>query len=356
MQTDRNVHILYCVLNWGLGHATRSVPVIRALQTSGCAVEIASDGDPLKLLQKTFPGIVTHILPSYDIQYPSRHVLINVLSQARRMTSAISAEYEEIQKLKQARKYDAIISDNRYGCHSQALTSILISHQLRNLAHSAIISKPGEWFVDRHLKRFNEVWVPDTPDRTLSGKLTEYRSEKLHFVGHLSDQKREICEKTNLIVAMLSGPEPQRSNFEQELKTQLQTLTEPCVLVRGIVEDTKPVTIGCLTVYPFKDRSDVNALLNNSEIVICRSGYSSVMDLLQVGTKAILVPTPGQPEQEYLAERLKDHPQFVIQQQHELNVREGFRRLAERPEVTPAECNNKLLGDAISRIRKQIHS
>jgi hypothetical protein len=80
------------------------------------------------------------------------------------------------------------------------------------------------------------------------------------------------------------------------------------------------------------------------------------MDLLQVGTKAILVPTPGQPEQEYLAERLKDHPQFVIQQQHELNGREGFRRLAERPEVTPAECNNKLLGDAISRIRKQIHS
>jgi predicted glycosyltransferase len=211
---------------------------------------------------------------------------------------------------------------------------------LRNLARSSVLNKPGEWFVNRSIRNFDEIWVPDTADHALSGKLTGLSSEKIHFVGHLSDQQYERREKVYEIAAILSGPEPQRTHLEVEVLSQLETRSQPCVLMRGVIEEVPSKQSGHITTHAYGDRRTVNDLLNRSKIVVCRAGYSSIMDLLQVGTKAILIPTPGQPEQEYLGERLQGHPQFVVQRQGKVNLKAGIEVLMQRPEIQPHRSNH----------------
>ena len=342
--------ILYCVLNWGLGHATRSIPVIRSLLEAGFVVEIASDGGPLRFLQRTFPELVTHILPGYNIYYPSRNVFVNALSQMLRMRKAVNAERNAIHQLIARRRYDAIISDNRYGCHHASLPSFLITHQLCNLVRTPVLSKPGEWIIARFARHFNEIWVPDTPDRALSGKMTDLDSPRMRFIGHLSDQEYHPLEMTYYIAAVLSGPEPQRAHLEREVLPQLLAFSGPCALVRGVIEEMAPEVSAQVTTYPYLDRKEVNAVLNSSEVVLCRAGYSSLMDLLQVGRKAILIPTPGQPEQEYLGKQMKGHPQFVVQKQGSIDIRLGYRELLARPAIVPAHANLTLLHDALQTL------
>lgn len=343
--------ILYCVLNWGLGHATRSIPVIRALQDAGCEVEIASDGGPLTLLRKTFPTCITHTLPAYDIRYPSRSVVINAITQLRKMRRAAYAERQAITEILKTNTYDAIVSDNRYGCHHPSVPSVLITHQLRNLATSSIISKPGEWIVDSYLRHFDAIWVPDTPDRILSGKMTDMISPKLRFIGHLSDQHHIPMPAQYEIAAILSGPEPQRTYLEQEILTQLVAHSGRSVLVRGVVADLPQEQHDNVTILPYADRTLVNKILNSASVVVCRTGFSSLMDLLQTGTRAVLIPTPGQPEQEYLGERLRDHKQFVVQQQGKSDISAAYQALISRDTTPPPSvAKQELLTRAVTEL------
>ena len=198
--------------------------------------------------------------------------------------------------------------------------------------------------------------MPDTPDRILSGKLTAMDSDQIRFIGHLSDQQYSRMPGQYTIAAIISGPEPQRTRFETELLPQLKALPGPSALARGVIAPDPVSVEGQLTIFPYLDREGVSRILNTTNIVVCRTGYSSIMDLLQVGTKAILVPTPGQPEQEYLGERLQDHPQFLVQQQGQVNIREGFPALSERPAVIPQHNQGMLLGQAITELQERIAS
>jgi uncharacterized protein (TIGR00661 family) len=354
MTEASKARILYCVLNWGLGHATRSIPVIKELLKRGVEIEIASDGGPLKLLQKTFPDVTFHELPAYDINYPSRSVLINAISQARKMFRAVWKERRFIDTLVRERGYDAIISDNRYGCHHKSIPNVLITHQLSNLAESWLLSLPGEMIVRSYLKYYEEVWIPDTPDRKLSGKMTETNSSKARFLGYISDQLPEKRDHMYDIAAILSGPEPQRTKLEEEVLPQLARYPGKTVLVRGVIKEEAAVHEGNLTIYPYKDRAGVNELLNTTAQVLCRTGYSSLMDLLSTGTKAILVPTPGQPEQIYLGEQLKEHPLFVVQKQGEVDVMAGVKELANKNGVQEQQKANVLLGEIVGAFLKKI--
>jgi len=347
------MRILYCVLNWGLGHATRSIPVIRALQAAGVVVDIASDGGPLTLLRKTFPECTTLELPGYDIQYPTGSVLLNALSQSYKIVGAVRNEQSTTQKWMRIHHYDAIVSDNRYGCYHPSVPSILITHQLSNIAKSPVLNLAGEWTINRFFKNFTEIWIPDTPDRALSGKMTESRRPNIRFIGHLSDQVYAPEPMQYDVVAILSGPEPQRSKFEEEILPLLKRYPGKCALVRGAITEDMPQQEDNLTVYPYLDRVGVNTMLNSAEIIVCRTGYSSLMDLLQVGTKAILIPTPGQPEQLYLGERLATHPQFVVQQQGGVDVEGGVLQLKSRDMQPPHERSlNSLLDSAMIELSK----
>ncbi len=350
MMQNTPARILYCVLNWGLGHASRSIPVIRTLLDEGYTVTLASDGGPLELLRRTFPSLEYHALPSYNIHYPSRHVLINALSQLHKMLLAVRAEHKVINRLMAEYGYDLMISDNRYGCYHPAVPSVLITHQLRNLTRTAAMSKPGELLVDNYLRKFDQIWVPDTPDHALSGKMTDYASPKVRFVGYLSDVPFAPSPRRYQVAAILSGPEPQRTLLENEIRPQLPLLHGSTVLVRGVVEDAAPVMEGNLTIYPYMERKGIAMLLNSAEVIVCRTGYSSLMDLMKVGAKAILIPTPGQPEQIYLGEQLQGHQQFVVQHQGRVSIAEGVKELRTRDTVHRTPTDNSLLSNALGAI------
>lgn len=347
------MRILYCVLNWGLGHSTRSIPVIRALQATGAIVDIASDGGPLALLRKTFPECMTLELPGYDIQYPTGSVLLNALSQSYKIVGAVRNEQSTTQKWMHIHHYDAIVSDNRYGCYHPSVPSILITHQISNIAKSPVLNIAGEWTINRFFKNFNEIWIPDTPDRALSGKMTESRRPNIRFIGHLSDQVYSPQSKQFDVAAILSGPEPQRSKLEEEILLQLKRYPGKCALVRGVITDDLPGQEDNVTIYPYLDRVGINTMSNSAEIIICRTGYSSLMDLINVGTKAILIPTPGQPEQLYLGERLTTHPQFVVQEQGGVDVDAGVMELKSRKvQISKERHDERLLESALIGLAK----
>jgi uncharacterized protein (TIGR00661 family) len=347
-------HILFCVLNWGLGHATRSISVIREFQRQGFVVDIASDGGPLELLRKTFPGCTTHELKGYNIQYPSRSVFINAVSQAYKMFRAVRIERRQIEQLITANSYDAIISDNRYGCCHNSIPCVLITHQLSNITPSSWTSRPAEWIIQYYLKQFDEIWVPDTPDRMLTGKMTESDSPKVRFIGHISDMKYDPQEKVYDVTAILSGPEPQRTRLEQELLPQFAAYPGNCALVRGVIKDEPIRQEGNVTIHAYLDRSGIQEILNSSSIIISRTGYTSIMDLLNVGTKAILIPTPGQPEQMYLGERLKGHGQFVVQRQGSVDVTGGIAGFGKISAMQVYDNDRFALTSAIARLKSKV--
>ena len=108
-----------------------------------------------------------------------------------------------------------------------------------------------------------------------------------------------------VLLVLLSGPEPQRTSFEQLIIQQLNPLPLTSVLVRGTPgEGPETESKGNLHIFSHLLGEQLLQLMIRAKIVVCRSGYSTIMDLVTVGKKAILVPTPGQTEQEYLANYL----------------------------------------------------
>ncbi|MBK7007917.1 MAG: glycosyltransferase [Saprospiraceae bacterium] len=298
--------ILYCVLNWGLGHASRSIPVIEALLQKGNEITLASDGMPLALLRRTFPDLPTKELPAYGIRYPRASILQNMLLQAWSINKAIRKENMAVEHLYDNHGYDYIISDNRPGCYHPACTSIFISHQLEPHHPNAIIRWLFKHVNQWHFRHFQQLWVPDDDQWCLSGNLSKADFEKpeVLWIGLCSQMigGGRIPEKK--IALILSGPEPQRSFLEAILIKQLSGFKDyEVTLVRGTDQGTHLDLPTHWEVIHLADAGQVNQLMHTSALVVCRSGYSTLADLAVTGCPALLIPTPGQTEQEYLAER-----------------------------------------------------
>ncbi len=323
MRQSKN--ILIAPLNWGLGHATRCIPIIKDLQRQGYCIIIASDGDALKLLQEEFPELAFEKLPSYNITYAKRSWLnrwhlfkqllhiIRTVKQERQLTDELIKKYD----------LDLIISDNRFGIYSPKIKSIYITHQLKVL--SGWTTKITTWIHAKIYNKYDEIWVPDVAgEPNLSGKLGHFSKSnklKVRYIGILSRMKPKNLPKKYDVLAILSGPEPQRSQLEKKILNQFKTLNLKTVLVRGIVNKNKKVeNQHNTTIYDYMTGKELEQLVNQSEAVICRSGYSSVMDMASMRKKILMIPTPGQDEQEYLARHLAQHFQIKIQNQHKLNI------------------------------------
>ncbi len=322
---------LVAPLDWGLGHATRCMPVIRELISLGWEVILAADRSPLLLLREAFPQLEFIRLPGAHIVYPRRGgVVLHFVWQTPGFLRSVRQEHQDLQKILRSRRIDLVISDNRYGLYSRKVPCVLISHQLR-------IRVPGvpvaETFVSRFVKyfaaRFRAVWVPDWsgPDN-LSGLLSGHRSapSNVRYIGPLSrfagmsDESAKVQEEPSMaiwdqlfdhgpfpLLFLVSGPEPAVSVFRKLLREQALRLNLHALMVLGqpsaqptVEQEQRLFSIGHLPT-PALARA-----LREAEVVICRSGYSSLMDLAVFGRKALLVPTPGQSEQVYLGERFRD--------------------------------------------------
>jgi len=303
----RQKRVLVTPLDWGLGHATRCVPIIDLLLELECEVFIAGAGSSMLLLQQEFPTLKSFQLPGYNPVYPaSGSMMVKLMLQSGKFMKVVRDEQNQIEQLVQENKIDLIISDNRYGCYSAKIPSVFITHQVKLLA------EPGwKWLgflankvLSRFIKKFTVCWVPDFPGSLLTGKLSASLSSKIRFIGPLSRLKN--IDHTGIkykVVALLSGPEPQRSIFEEIVTKQLVESDLPGLILRGVIDRKRKMIGDKIEVVDHLDSEELSLVMAQAEIVVSRSGYSTVMDVARLGKKAIFVPTPGQTEQEYLAKR-----------------------------------------------------
>jgi predicted glycosyltransferase len=331
--------ILVAPLHWGLGHATRCVPVIRRLLLEGNEVVLASDGAALSLLQEEFPALPSVALPAYNIRYPTNSILWNMLLQSRQFFKAIRAEYADIQQIVAEYQIDQIISDNRFGCYSPlAKKNIFLTHQLNLITPFGLFDAVARCLNHRFVKRFDELWIPDYADEpSLSGKLSHGYLEGLppvKYIGALSRfEKKEtvlpVFFKENKgekkILVVLSGPEPQRTFLEEKIISQAQFSKHQFLIIRGLVSD-KVIFLQekNITSYTYMTSENLNQAMLEAEVVVSRSGYTSIMDFAKLGKKALLIPTPGQTEQEYLAKHFLAKNIIASQSQKNIQLDKGI--------------------------------
>lgn len=302
-------NILVAPLNWGLGHATRCIPIIRELQLHGFTPIIASDGVALNILQKEFPQLQTVELPSYEIEYAKDGADFKwkLIKNSPKMIQAIFEEKKLVKALVKKYALKGIISDNRLGVHSKKVPSIFITHQLNVLSGKTtwISSKLHQYFIGK----FNECWIPDMKEQpNLTGKLGHLKNShlSLKYLGPLSRLEKKELELKYELMVILSGPEPQRTMLEERLIDELQNFNGEVIFIKGKIEsEQKTEKANNITYYNFMTSSEIETTFNESEMVLCRSGYTTVMDLAKLEKKAFFIPTPGQFEQEYLAKRYK---------------------------------------------------
>ena len=348
--------ILVCPLNWGLGHATRCVPLIRCFLQEGKDVVIAADGYPLQLLRDEFPQLTFVEFPSYKIRYGKGNSQIwAMLKYLPDIITGIFKEHQKLKKIVAGHNIDTVFSDNRFGLWHSKIRSIYMTHQLMiKMPKSLTVFEPLVAAFHRFfIKKYDLCLVPDEWENGgWAGDLTHKYAlpENVKFIGILSRftsppsplsilQLRSVtakegesltdkcnslpCEEGEVtdvnIFAVISGIEPQRSIFENILIDELSRKDFKSLIVSGLPKKEKTEKqIGNVKIVSHLSSGEMKYYLQNTPTVICRSGYSSVMDLAVLGRSAVLVPTPGQTEQEYLGGYLSENKDFICVRQGNL--------------------------------------
>ncbi len=301
---------MVAALNWGLGHATRCIPIIRELEAQGYDPIIASDGQALSLLQKEFPHLPSEELPSYNIEYTRKgsNLKWKLLMDTPKILKTIKTEKDITEKLVKKYDPDGIISDNRWGVLSDSLEkNVFITHQLNVLSgNTTFISS---YIQQRYINKFQQCWIPDHEgERNLSGFLGHPNKipENAKYIGLLSRfEKRELPQKYDYLI-LLSGPEPQRSILESILLKEFNNLKSKVLFIRGVITDNPIENQNTnIDIRNYLFGKSLEKAINSSRYVISRSGYTTLMDLAKLEKKAFFIPTPGQEEQEYMAKRME---------------------------------------------------
>jgi uncharacterized protein (TIGR00661 family) len=329
-------NILVAPLNWGLGHATRCIPIINALIENNFNPILASDGIALELLRKEFPSLKTLELPSYQIEYAKngKNFKWKMFKNSPKMISAILEEKKIVKKWISEFNLSGIISDNRLGVRSKKVPSVFITHQLK------VLTGNTTWLTTsvhkNIIKKFTQCWVPDYSDKpNLTGKLGHLKNSKLNlkYIGPLSRLEKQETELKYDLMVVLSGPEPQRTMLEEILIPETLKFEGNVLFVKGKIEnDQKTSQLKNVTYYNFMNSGQIETAFNESNSILCRSGYTTIMDLAKLNKKAFFIPTPGQYEQEYLAKKLKkdglfpfaNQDDFQIENLNEVDLYKGF--------------------------------
>jgi uncharacterized protein (TIGR00661 family) len=328
----RNTRVLIAPLDWGLGHTTRCIPIIKQLIQLECKIYIIADKQSFSLLKKEFPDSVILRYKGYEIKYSrqKKRFVVKLILQVPRVLFRIWNEKKYLKKVIKTHKIDAVISDNRFGMHHKNIPSIYITHQLfiktGNRFTEYIAQKIHHYFI----KKFDTCWVPDEENNGLAGELSHPKKlpPNVVYLGPLS-RFSNIQNEDDIydLLVILSGPEPQRTIFEALVLAQMQDLEGSILLVRGLPDETtKPAGFKNVVIENHLTANEMNSVLSKSKLVVCRSGYTSVMDLSILGKKAILIPTPGQTEQEYLARYLSEKQYFLSESQENFSIKAAIEK------------------------------
>ena len=352
---EQRKKILVAPLDWGLGHATRCIPIIRQLLNRDCEVFIASSGRALLLLQKEFPQLMSFELKPYDPQYPDGGSMVFKMAfQLPKFMRAISKEQKEVEKIVAKEEIDLVISDNRYGCFSKKIKSIIITHQLN-------LQMPRWWkwtqpmvnsYNHKKLKQFAEVWVP-APEHSIIPVLTKSNPDlKLRYLGYLSRFEKKNLPTQYQVCAICSGPEPQRSIFEKMITRELKQSNLTAIVVRGKTEvlNKQYNKNQRVTIANYMTGEELNDVVEQSETIIARSGYSTVMDLAKLNKKAVFIPTPGQTEQELIAAELMKQKMAYSGKQSKFNLKSALEESQKFSGFLNFDFDNSLLSRAIDAV------
>ena len=268
-------------------------------------------------------------LPDYPLRYPEHReeFFPKMVLGLPHMASALIEEHRRYLALHRKRRYGLVISDNRYGVFEAHTPSFLITHQLRilNPWRIRLLEELTQIYTAFIVKYFTGVLVPDFEEEGMTGVMSHglrfIPPEKVFYTGPITSfSRREIPEDVDLFIT-ISGPEPQRTIFEREVLSQISDLEGLNYYVSLGTPDGEGRGERILPYLPTGERE---VLMNRSRVVLSRSGYSTVMDLFFLGKRAFLVPTPGQPEQEYIADLLDRRGWAHTQDQEGLRLREGY--------------------------------
>jgi len=325
--------ILICPLDWGIGHATRDVPIIRELLKQGADVVIGADKRPLAFLKKEFPNLSFIKFPGYEIQYPSSgNMVLKMAASAPAILKKIKEENKFLDKLIDEIKPDAVISDNRFGLWTKRVPSVFITHQV--MIKGPALFEPVLYKINlSYISKYDECWIPDVEDgNSLTGDLSHKYPlpENTFYIGPLSrfannyDKNKQVLSDNNYksdILVMLSGPEPQRTILEDIILKQIKNSEYKCVILKGKTEeDKKEYADERIKVFSHLESKELEKYLRNANLIITRAGHSTVMDLAALGKNAILIPTPGQTEQEYIARRFFEKGVFYSVSQQDFDL------------------------------------
>ncbi|HQV74943.1 MAG: glycosyltransferase [Flavobacteriales bacterium] len=345
--------ILVAPLDWGLGHATRCIPIIRRLLQHGAVPVIGADGGPLTLLSAEFPELENVRIPGLAIHYgKGTSQLWTMARQFPAMARSVQKEHAAFERTRVKLKLDAVISDQRFGIRSSSLPSIVITHQV--FPFTPFAQGALRKLNLRQLTHFDRCWIMDQPEATgLAGELShgEYLPKNARYIGISSrmvddGSSQAVPKKKYRIVAVISGPEPQRTILENILLPALQRIEGMHLLVRGLPDDTRLAEQGNVSFVPHLSGKELSAVMRDAELIISRSGYTTLMDLVALDRTALVIPTPGQDEQEYLARLHRSTGLFIVQNQNDLDLNAALAAVRHR-KTNKILFNGTLLDDAM---------
>ncbi len=352
--------VLVAPLDWGLGHATRCIPIIRELLKNGNEVLIAADDKCEDLLHEEFSALKFIYLKGYHLSYSSFiPAWLKIFFQVPKIIFRIILEHEQLKKIIRENKIDVVISDSRFGLWNKNVCSVYITHQL-------MIKCPDGFKIyepllhtlhERIIKKFDHCWIPDYAGaENLSGDLSHKFLLPWNgaFINPLSRFfKKESSQRFEYDVCIIiSGLEPSRGVFEQIVLSQVKSFSGKAILILGKPAHKRDEIIHeNVRIVSHLNSEALEKVILASKLVVCRSGYSSVMDLVALGKDAVLVPTPGQTEQEYLAQHLTSKKIFASEVQSKFNLNAMTKR-DERFSVK----NIFFTGDDFSQLSKIIRN
>lgn len=337
-KNNNSKRVLVAPLDWGLGHATRCIPLIQGLLDEGNQVFLAGSGPSGYLLRSSFPELPYNEIPAHPVRYArtKRGFHWSILKQLPALLKQTSAEKKWINQFCINQPIDQVISDNRYGLHHPAAYNILLTHQLGlRSGLSPWADRILQYIKRRLLKNFQEVWIPDHADgSTLSGALGHptYKTRvPIKYIGPLSRFRyRNHTIIPDKITIVLSGPEPQRSLLEEKCIKELADRKGAVTLIRALPQKGAPIHAPKhWKVFDHLPTDQMQKEIEEAALVIARCGYSTLMDLSTLKKPAILIPTPGQPEQEYLASWINNKHRFICINQDDL-LSEAIKRLEDQ--------------------------
>ena len=333
--------ILVAPLEWGLGHATRCIPIIHELLSVQCEVFIAAEGATRALLEQEFPSLTFLALAGYRMQYSRNEKALpwKLLLQFPKMGIRIFKEHQWLKKIVKEYAIDAVISDNRFGMYHRTIPSVYITHQLAIKTGNAFTEKIAQSIHNFFIRKYPVCWVPDAEQDGLAGALShpKNRPQKIKYIGPLS--RFEWLDKKNKydLLISISGPEPQRTLLEEQLLPDLEVYPGKVLFIRGLPNNAH--SLQCknplVEINNHLPATLFNEAIQRSDMIISRCGYTTVMDLVKLQKKAILIPTPGQTEQEYLAGYLREKKMFYTLPQKDFRLKHALSEAAAFPFAIP---------------------